>query len=155
MAIIADLMKTQMVTANPDESVVQVAQRMRDNAVGAVLLLKGDQLAGLFSERDLLMRVVAPGKDPHRTRVGQVATREVVTVDEGTHIRQCAAIFRERGFRHLPVTRQGRPVGILSVRDFFSYVVEGLEGLIDQMRYQKSLDAGEDPYDHIGAGHTD
>jgi CBS domain-containing protein len=153
MAIIGSLMKTQMVTAGPLEKVSDVAKRMADNAVGAVLVVEKEELLGLFSERDLLTRVVAEGKSPTELRVIDVATRTLVTVDEGEHVKKCAEILKEKRFRHLPVTKGGKPVGILSARDFFEYVVEGLERFVDQKHYQKEIEAGVDPYDHMGGSY--
>ncbi len=153
MAIISSLMQTEMVTAAPEEKVTEVAQRMRDNRVGAVLVVDGGKLAGLFSERDLLMRVVAEGKDPSTTRVGDVATKQLVTVGVDTHVKECARILREKRFRHLPVVEGDKPAGILSARDFFEYVVEGLERFVDDIRYRQDLDEGLDPYDHFGGGY--
>ncbi len=153
MAIIGSLMQTEMVTAKPDEKVSDVAGRMRDNRVGAVLVVGGDKLHGLFSERDLLMRVVAVGKDPAKTTVGEVATKELVTVGVDAHVKECATILKDKRFRHLPVTDKGRPVGILSARDFFEYVVDGLERFVDDMRYRQQIEEGLDPYDHIGGGY--
>lgn len=153
MATIGSLMKTEMVTAKPDETVAQVAARMRDNAVGAVLVLEAGKLTGLFSERDLLTRVIAAGKDPNTTRVSDVATRHLVTVTVDEPVRRCAAILKDKRFRHLPVLEDGEPVGILSARDFFEFIVDGLERLVDDIRYRKQLDEGVDPYDHIGGGY--
>ena len=126
---------------------------MRDAGVGAVLVMDGDRLEGLFSERDLLTRVTAEGKDPGQTHVGDVSTRDVVTFDADTPIKDCAEIVRAKRFRHLPVTKGGKTVGILSARDFFAFMVEGLERFIDQSRYQNQLDEGLDPYDHLGGSY--
>jgi len=153
MARIDSLMVAEMVTAEPGEAVAEVVRRMRENGIGAVLLLEGVRLAGLFSERDLVNRVVAEGRDPERTRVGDVATREVVTVEADAPLRQVLRLFREKKFRHLPVVREGRPVGILSIRDFLDYLVEGLERYIDDLRYKHDLAEGIDPYDHIGGSY--
>ncbi len=153
MARIDSLMVTEMVTADPAETVATVVRRMRDNGIGAVLLLEGDRLAGLFSERDLVNRVVAEGRDAERTRVGDVATREVIAVDAEAPLREVLQLFREKRFRHLPVVRGGKPVGILSIRDFLDYLVEGLERYIDDLRYRHDLAEGIDPYDHIGGSY--
>ena len=153
MAIIGALMQTEMVTARPEEKLIDVAQRMRDNRVGAVLVVDGERLEGLFSERDLLTRVVAEGKDPALTMVGAVATKEVTTVGVDTHIKQCAMLLREKRFRHLPVMEGGKPVGILSARDLFEFVVEGLERVVDEIRYKQQIEDGMDPYDHFGGGY--
>jgi len=165
MALIERLMKTELVTAESGESVRDVAARMNHNGVGAVLVVDSEverekdgekdalRLRGLFSERDLLQRVVVPGLDPGETAVGTVMTADPVAVGPETHVRDCAELIRERGFRHLPVVEDGRPVGILSARDFQTHVVAGLESFIDDDRYREALADGRDPYDHIGGSY--
>ncbi len=153
MAVIASLMKTEMVTANPEESVAEVAVRMRDNGVGAVLVVRLGELKGLFTERDLVTRVVAAGLDPAKTTVGQVATADPVAVERDTHLRHCVELLNDRHIRHLPVLVDETPVGILSARDLLGFVVEKLERLVDDQRYREELEAGVDPYDHIGGSY--
>lgn len=150
MAGIATLMATEMTTAAPNETVSSVARRMSSNKVGAVLLIEGQTMRGLFSERDLLARVTAEGRDPKRTRVGDVATQQVVTIEADAPLREVLALFRDQRFRHLPVVRNGKPVGILSTRDFLEYLVDGLERYIDELKYNRTLAEGSDPYDHFG-----
>lgn len=153
MAVIASLMKTELVTAKSDETVAHAAWSMARNGVGAVLVLEGEELAGLLSERDVLTRVVAEGRDPGATQVAEVATSKLVTVDAGASVRQCAELLRDRDIRHLPVLRDGKPAGILSSRDFLAYVAEGLERLVDRSRYERALAEGDDPYDHLGGSY--
>ena len=153
MAGIETLMVTDMVTAAPHETVAEVAKRMSSNRVGAVLLVEGNTLRGLFSERDLLTRVVQANRDPAQTKVADVATRDVVTIDANAPVKDVLQIFREKKFRHLPVVRDSHPVGILSTRDFLDYLVEGLEHYIDQLKYKRELAEGIDPYDHVGGSY--
>ncbi|MDH4282524.1 MAG: CBS domain-containing protein [Myxococcales bacterium] len=153
MAIIGSLMKTHMIAVSPDATVAEAAKSMAKNEVGAVLVVRGGALEGILSERDVVTGVIAKGKDPSKTRASEVATGEVVSVDVNTHVRTCAELLRSKGIRHLPVTENGKPVGILSSRDFLAYVVEGLEGLVDQARYQQALKEGDDPYDHLGGSY--
>ena len=153
MAIIGSLMKTDMVTVGPDDSVAEAVQSMSKNQVGAVLVVEGGELKGILSERDVVSRVVAEGKDPASTKVSEIATAEVVDVEVGTPVRKCVEMQLVMGVRHLPVTDGGKPVGILSSRDFLAYVVGGLERVVDQLRYEQKLDEGEDPYDHIGGSY--
>jgi CBS domain-containing protein len=154
MAAIEELMVTEMVTARPEESVAEAARRMTGNRVGAVLVVDGDKLLGLLSERDLLGRVVAEQRDPKQTKVAEIATRDLVTVDAGASVKDVLSIFRDKKFRHLPVLRDGKAVGILSTRDFLEYLVGGLEHYIDQLRYKRELAEGVDPYDHVGGSYA-
>ncbi len=153
MAIIRSLMKTEMITVKPDDSVADAARLMAQNQVGALLVVEGGALAGIVSERDLVTRVVAEGKDPAATKVSEISTSAVVHVDVNTHVRKCAELQSAMGVRHLPVTENGAPVGILSSRDFLAYVVEGLEQVIDKIGYEDALGKGEDPYDHMGGSY--
>jgi CBS domain-containing protein len=153
MAGIDSLMATEMVTATADESVADVARRMSRNRVGAVLVTEKNVLHGLFSERDLLTRVVQENRDPAATRVGDVATCDLTTIAADAPLKEVLALFRQKKFRHLPVVRGTMPVGILSTRDFLEYLVDGLEHYIDQLKYKRELAEGIDPYDHVGGSY--
>jgi CBS domain-containing protein len=153
MAKIRELMVTEMITTTSDELVAEAAHRMSTNKVGALLVIDQGVLRGLLSERDMLTRVVGDGREPRATRVGDVATREVVTIDIGAPLKSVLQLFREKRFRHLPVIEAGKPVGILSTRDFLDYLVEGLERYIDEAKYAHNLAEGIDPYDHIGGSY--
>jgi CBS domain-containing protein len=147
------LMKRELVGVAPGVSVAEAARRMREARVGAVLLLEGGRVTGIFSERDLATRVVAEGRSPDATPVGEVASRPVLTVPAGASLRQCAELLRDRGVRHLPVVSGDEPVGILSARDFFDAVAGGLEGLLERSRYDEKLRDNIDPYDHLGGSY--
>lgn len=153
MLSIDALMKTKLVTAAPAETVAEVAGRMEQDSVGAVLVLEGEKLVGLFSERDLLTRVIAAGKDPGVMPVGSVATRDVVTVGPKVSLRECAETLKTHGVRHLPVVDGQRAVGIISARDFFMAVAGELEDYIERVRYDEQLRANLDPYDHLGGSY--
>lgn len=153
MAIIGSLMKTDMVTVEPGDLVSHAAKLMSQNHVGAVLVVEDGEMKGILSERDVVTRLVAEGKDAASTTVADVATDVVVSVDVATHVRKCAELQFAMGVRHLPVTENGKPVGILSSRDFLAYVAEGLEQVIDKIGYEEALGEGVDPYDHIGGSY--
>jgi len=146
-------MHEKMVTAGPDESVAEVAQRMSEANVGAVLLVADDRLVGIFSERDLLKRVVAEGRDPQTTPVKAVSTSEVIHSAPGSSLRACAEQLKKHKVRHLPIVEDQKPIGIVSSRDFFEKVSDQLEQMIERTRYDEQLKANEDPYDHMGGGY--
>jgi len=153
MTTIETLMATDLVEAAPQETVADVTARMAKNKVGAVLVNDGEQMVGLFSERDLAGRVIAAGLDPRKTAVVDVATRDIVSIEASKPLRDVLALFREKRFRHLPVTREGKFVGILSTRDFLAHLVDGLEGFIENQKYASDVAEGVDPYDHIGGSY--
>lgn len=153
MASIEQLMHTDIVTATPDEAISDVVLRMSRNDVGAVLVVADGVLRGIFTERDLLTRVVSESRDPRRTRALQVATPNPVAIDIQWPIKKVLETFRQKRFRHLPVVSKGKPVGILSTRDFLGALVEGFERYVDEIRYKRELAEGVDPYDHIGGSY--
>ena len=106
-----------LVSAGPEESVRAAAERMAENRCGSVLVMVGERLLGIFTERDLLVRVVAPGLDPVATRLGAVMTKYVETIGAGEPVREAVRRMDEGCFRHLPVVLGTRVVGVLSFRD--------------------------------------
>lgn len=153
MVSVEGLMAREVVTAKGSESVAEVATRMAKASVGAVAIVEGEALVGVFSERDLLKRVIGEGRDPAEVDVGSVATREVVSVERSSALRACAETLKSHGVRHLPVVDGGRLVGMLSARDFFQAVTGELERFIEQSRYEEQLQGNVDPYDHLGGSY--
>jgi len=154
MSAIRQMMATEMITASPDETVATVAGRMCRNRVGAVLVVRDGVLLGLFSERDLLVRVIAENRSPSEVVVGEVATADVLTVNVDQPVKEMLRLFREKRFRHLPVMEGGKPVGILSTRDLLERSVDALESFIERKAYGGDLKDGADPYDHFGGAYT-
>jgi CBS domain-containing protein len=108
-------------------SVAEAVETMARNNVGIVAVLDGQRLCGVFSERDLLQRVVAWEKDPDRLTVDQVMTRDVVTAEETEDYRSAMRLMDERNIRHLPVTRGDQLVSMLSIRDLMRAEMSRLE----------------------------
>ena len=102
----------------------EAVQEMNRHKVGAVLIMDGGQLAGIFTERDVLSRVVAAGLDPKTTPVERVMTREPITVASTTTIEEVMALFTNKRFRHLPVVDGGRLVGLISIGDILRWMVD-------------------------------
>jgi CBS domain-containing protein len=100
-----------------DSSVAEVARQMADLHVGAILVLSGEQLRGVFSERDLMKRVVLERLDPERTAVRDVMSTDLVTIDELASLEEAMEAMQTNNCRHLPVMRANHVVGFLSMRD--------------------------------------
>jgi CBS domain-containing protein len=96
----------------------EAARQMCARKVGAVLVTEDGTLQGIFTERDLMHRVVAAGRDPAATTLAEVMTPDPDTVDAEDRAIDALALMSERGYRHLPVLENGRLVGIVSRRDF-------------------------------------
>lgn len=108
-------------------TVREAAHRMRDREVGAVMITAAGRLEGIFTERDLLMRVVARDRDPDRTRLHEVMTADPDTIDGNETAITALGRMSEGGYRHLPVLRDGRLVGIVSRRDFLGDEISAVE----------------------------
>ena len=98
-------------------TVADVARQMAELHVGAIIVMRGRDLRGVFSERDLMKRVVLEGLDPAQTRVASVMSTDIVTIDEVASLEDAMEAMQNHNCRHLPVTRNGRVVGFLSMRD--------------------------------------
>ena len=124
----------QLFSVEESQSVAEVARIMAGFHVGAILVLKGDDLSGIFSERDLMMRVVLERRDPDRTPVSEVMTTDVCTIEEGATPEDAMEAMQANNCRHLPVTRDGHVVAFLSMRDLMNYEVARQTEEIHHMR---------------------
>lgn len=120
-------MTAAAVTDSPGDTVAEASAKMRQQQTGSLLVMEGDELAGIFTERDVL-RIVAEGQDPKHVSLRDAMTTDVVTIPPDTVLREAAEIMFQNWFRHLPVrTEGGEVVGIISLRDLLALVAEGLE----------------------------
>jgi CBS domain-containing protein len=116
------------------ESVTDVVMLMVQHNIGAVAVLHNGELAGLFTERDLMKRVVNELRDPRNTKVGEVMTRDLVTVAPDRGLEDCLELMRARGFRHLPVCAGKQLRGLISLRDLLAHAVMEKDGEVQMMR---------------------
>ncbi len=114
---VADAMSHSVVSTTPGASVSEAAKTMGDLRIGCLVVREGEKLAGILTERDILNRIVVPGRDPRKTRVAEVMTHTVMTVSSQTPIEEAADIMATHRIRRLPVLRDGRLAGILTSSD--------------------------------------
>lgn len=108
----------QILLAASKTTVSEAARLMQKAQVGAVMVVdERGRLAGIFTERDAVFRVLAPGRDPATTRLAQVMTKKPLTVHPDKPVGHALHMMYENGFRHVPVVENGRPVGMISARD--------------------------------------
>jgi CBS domain-containing protein len=98
-------------------TVLDAAHRMKQEGKGALLVVEGSKLIGIFTERDALFRVIAAGRDPATTTLSEVMTPQPQTIHPDEPFLHAMRIMHRGGFRHLPVAEHGRPLGIVSARD--------------------------------------
>jgi CBS domain-containing protein len=112
-----DIMTQKPVTVQASDTVVAAARSMRDGNIGDVVVVENDQIQGILTDRDIVVRALAEGRDPARTMVGEICSRELTTLSPDDAIGAAEKTMRERAIRRLPVVEGGRPVGIVSLGD--------------------------------------
>jgi CBS domain-containing protein len=116
MATVADVMNPSVLTVDPAASIGEAAEKMMEAGVGAIVVVEDlARIIGIVTERDIL-RAVAARARAAEARVRQWMTESVVTIEPETTVEEAARIMFERNFRHLPVVKDGRPLGIVSLR---------------------------------------
>ena len=129
--LIRDIIKRgRLVTASEATTVSEAARLMTEARVGAILVLNKDGLAGIFTERDALTRVLAAGLDPAATPLGRVMTRDPDTITPNRPFGEALIMMYDHGYRHVPVVEDDQPVGIVSMRDTAPPNLEELEAAI-------------------------
>jgi CBS domain-containing protein len=143
--LICDLLRNQVtISAEVDCTVLEVAKLMVEHNIGAVPVLREGELAGIFSERDLMRRVVVGGKDPARTAVSEVMTDDPLTVAPNDALETCMTLMKRHGFRHLPVCSGRELKGVISLRDILLHDLDEKDDEVRMMRayLHSSPDAG-------------
>jgi CBS domain-containing protein len=105
------------ITASAEITVTAAARLMKEHRIGALLVIQEGRLAGIFTERDALFRVIAEGRNPATTRIADVMTANPRTIAPDRPFGHALHLMYEGGFRHVPVVDNGRPLGVVSSRD--------------------------------------
>lgn len=109
--------RKKLLAAPPETTVSQAAEQMARRKVGAVMVVENEELVGIFTERDVVFRVIARGRDPQTTRLVDVMTASPQTVDPDKSFGYALLLMHENGFRHVPVVEKGKVIGIVSARN--------------------------------------
>lgn len=124
----------QVWTTSPSTPVFEALAVMAERNVGALVVLDDRRIVGIFSERDYARKIILAGKSSKETPVAEIMTREVVTVDRSTTVKECLELMTERRVRHLPVQDGGALVGVVSIGDAVKSVIREQESLIEQLQ---------------------
>lgn len=143
MPTLRELCKRPLYFVRAGQSVLEAARYMAERDVGAVAVLQEDRLAGIFSERDLMMRVIARGLDPAATPLERVMTPNPVVVDVSESVETCLRTMKQANCRHLPVVSEGRLCGMVSLRDLLQVDIAEKTDEIEMVRaYIHSIPPG-------------
>ena len=123
----------QVHTVTPDTTVLAALQVMADQDVGALVVMDGDDIAGIFSERDYARKIVLLGKTSRETPVSAIMTADVICVTPEQSDDKCLAIMTDRRIRHLPVLEDGRLAGIISIGDVVKAIIADQRVMINHL----------------------
>lgn len=130
---ILDRKGTEVISVSPGDTVQGVARLMNERGIGGVVVMDGDRLAGIFTERDVLRRVVGAGLDPAATAVQSVMTTGVVVCRVQATVEECMALMTSRRIRHLPISDDGRLAGVVTIGDLLAWQVADQAGTIEML----------------------
>ncbi len=136
MEIVSDILKEkghEVLSVTPETSVFEALKLMADKNVGSLLVLKNDELIGLFSERDYARKVILKGKSSKETPVNEIMSSRVVYVRPSQTIEECMALMTVKRVRHLPVFKDKQLVGLISIGDVVKAIISEHEFLIHQL----------------------
>lgn len=120
-------------TISPESSVYQALEMMVEKNVSALIIMDGEQIAGIFTERDYARKVILKGKASKETPVSDIMTKDLITVTAGTSIDDCMQLMTSKYIRHLPVVEEKKLIGIISIGDVVRQIIEDQKFLIENM----------------------
>ena len=139
MKTVAELLRSKpgrpIVKVAPEQSVLEAIKVLAAEDIGAAVVMTGERLAGIFSERDYTRKVILRGRASDTTRVEEIMTPHVVVVSPRTKTRECMALMTEKSIRHLPVVDEGRVVGMVSIRDIVGDIIADQDFTIEQLEH--------------------
>ncbi len=129
--------RDKLLTAPPQTTVSEAAVLMANRKVGAVMVIDMEKLVGIFSERDVVFRVIAQGRDPRTTRLTEVMTTDPHYIDPDKSFGYALMLMHDNGYRHLPVVENSKVVGIVSARNALD---PDLEEFVSEMQRRKQIE---------------
>jgi CBS domain-containing protein len=145
MKTIAEILRTkgaEVYVIAPEATAYEAVVMMESKCVGALLVMKDAQLAGVISERDILRRLIQPRKAAEQVKVGEIMTREVIHVKPTLLITEAMAIMTEKRVRHLPVLENGKLCGMISLGDLVKVTIAEQEFLIHELEHYITSEHG-------------
>jgi CBS domain-containing protein len=125
----------KLLSISPDVSVLDALKLMADREVGALVVLDGEKLAGIFSERDYARKVILFGKSSKDTPVSEIMTRKVVCVRPDQSVEDCMGLMTDKRIRHLPVLQGEKVIGVISIGDVVKEVISEQKFVIEQLEH--------------------
>lgn len=136
MATVRDMIRkkgSDVFAIEPEATVYEALQSMANHNTGALLVLHGDEMVGILSERDCVRKVDLQGKNAKETKVSDIMTAEVITVSCDQPLEECMSLMLEKGIRHLPVNDGQKLMGFVSVRDVLREMIEMQQTMLSEL----------------------
>lgn len=124
-----------IVSIRPDASVFDAIKLMADNTVGSLVVMDGEELVGIVTERDYARKVIIKGRSSESTRVEEIMTRDVLTTSSGQTVNECMEMMTERRIRHLPVVEDNRVIAMISIGDLVQAIISDQQQEIEQLEH--------------------
>jgi CBS domain-containing protein len=157
---VREIMTTEVATAQPDSTLEEVASMMKAEDTGAIPVLDEDELVGIITDRDIVVRCIAEGRDATETNVEDILTEDLATIEPDADVEEAARLMSERQIRRLPVVEDGMLVGVVSLGDIAIKEVdeepasEALEGVSRGVKQQRGRPTGEQRRGKFGKTHS-
>ncbi len=126
---------SRIISVKPEASVLDALKLMADENTGAVLVMTGDRVNGILSERDCVRKLDLADRRAGSTKVSEIMTGDVLYVEAGQSVEECMAVMIDKNIRHLPVYENGALIGLISVRDVLKGVVDYQSFMISQLEH--------------------
>lgn len=120
-------------TVSSDQTVLDALKLMAEKNIGAVLVVDAGQLTGIFSERDYARKVILKDRSSGDTRISEVMTAQVITIEPDQRLEECMEIMSDKHIRHLPVVSEGELLGIISINDVVTAVIRDQKSRINSL----------------------
>ena len=124
----------EIFSVNPDALVIDAIKMMDEKKVGALLVTEKDKLAGIISERDYTRKVILKNRSSSKTKVREIMTSKLKTADPSQSLDECMVIMSHSHIRHLPIVKDGKAIGILSIMDVVKNIISEQEFTIEQLQ---------------------
>ena len=136
MATVRDMFRKKgydLFTIAPDATVFEALNLMAEHNIGALLVMTGDEIDGIVSERDCIRKVDVLGRNARETKISEIMTSQVITVEADQPLEDCMGLMIDKNIRHLPVCEGKKLLGLLSVRDVLREVIEVQQMMLSQL----------------------
>jgi CBS domain-containing protein len=125
----------EVLSIAPNASVLEAISLMAEKSIGALVVMDGDRLAGVVTERDYARKVILKGRSAHSTAVKEIMTKDVITTSSNESVEKCMNVVTDKRIRHLPVVDGGKVTGIISIGDLVKAVIADQQEAIEHLQH--------------------